>query len=55
MNDDEYNKIINLIEPMPSIQINKDYIEDLHTSLIISIAISLKSIANALEKQNETN
>lgn len=45
-----YDKLVKQFEPMPSFKLYKQEAEGLRTSALASIAISLKRIADSLEK-----
>jgi len=47
-NEKEYNNVINKLEPLIDFAMSKNDMESLNDSAIVSIAISLKRIADAL-------
>lgn len=47
-NEEEFNEIVDKFEPVPAIPLSETDSESLRTSAIVSIAISLKRIADSM-------
>lgn len=45
---DKFNEIVDKMEPMPDFEMEDDDMESLRTNSIVSIAVSLKRIADIL-------
>lgn len=53
-NKKEFNETIDMFEPMPDFPMSEDDVTNLRTNAIVSIAISLKRLADAFEADAET-
>jgi len=49
-NEKEFNEVVNKFEPMLDFPMDANDVENMRTNAIVSIAISLKRIADSLEK-----
>jgi hypothetical protein len=47
-NEKEFNDTVEMFEPMPDMEMNKDDVDNMRTNAIVSIAISLKRIADVI-------
>ena len=53
-NEKEFNEVIDMLEPMPDFPMSADDVTNLRTNALVSIAISLKRLADAFEQDSET-
>jgi hypothetical protein len=53
-NSEEFNKVIDRLEPLPNIGMDEADSDSLKTTSIVSIAISLKRIADSMAAQKYT-
>ena len=52
-NEKEFNETLSMLEPMPSFPMSRNDKECIEASALISIAISLKRLADSLGPQND--